>query len=252
MKLATNINYVNKLNFEDYKNTYDSISSHYDTLMLDGYYDYDSLCDSLNNLLPINSTILEIGVGTGINIEKLVKKNSSRKFVGVDYSNSMLEICKFKLGSEVNLYNEDVAELNLGKTYDSIFCVGGVWYFIRNDNDSFQLCSHIPDDNRNLQSFHAVSSHLKKGAKLILSIQGPHNNYSNTLSNGVIYQQIITKIENHFEKKYIFKDGDNVINSQVCLYRLHEHDDAIKMFKKAGLEFVSLDESNQFFIFKKL
>ena len=63
-----------------------------------------------------NSRILELGCGTGINIER-IKNMKFKEYVGYDFSESMLDIAKKKFGkiSNVKLIEKDITKVDDNK-----------------------------------------------------------------------------------------------------------------------------------------
>ena len=71
-------------------NTYSGISDYYDVLMTNGYYNYDEITRDLMEVLGSRQRVLELGVGTGLVAEGLLKQNSDLSLTGLDNTESML------------------------------------------------------------------------------------------------------------------------------------------------------------------
>ena len=112
--------------------------------------------DCLAELLKHRKSVLELGVGTGLLAEKLIQKLPDLEFVGMDFTPSMLEQARERLGESVNLVEQNVLFMELEKTFDTIFSNGGVWYFIENSEDEYIFCSHLPNIGDNLNGLRRV------------------------------------------------------------------------------------------------
>lgn len=247
-------------NYDSHKydrNRYDRISGYYNELMLNGYYNYETLTDQLSDIFCRHGcrTVLELGIGTGLVASRLIKKGSYA-LTGVDFSPSMIALCDHELKRRVDIHVMDVVDLELRREFDAIYCVGGVWYFIDNKDEHgadkrYQLCSHVPDVGKQLQSFRSVARHLRPDGILVLSIQGPHHDYERKLPSGVVYRQTIATDGSCFEKAYIFKRDGKLLARQDCLYRLTELDEASHLLSEAGLKLRYFDESGQYVVLAK-
>ena len=111
-------------------NTYSGISDYYDVLMTNGYYNYDEITRDLMEVLGSRQRVLELGVGTGLVAEGLLKQNSDLSLTGLDNTESMLAQAKERLGDRIKYELQDVTKLSLGRTFEASFSVGGCWYFI--------------------------------------------------------------------------------------------------------------------------
>ena len=127
-------------------NTYEGIADYYDILMTDGYYDYTEISDSLCKVIGDRTDILELGVGTGLVVEKILERKPNFKITGVDNTHAMIEKAKKRIGDRIKYELQDVTKLNLDLQFDAAFSVGGCWYFIDGGKDkSLDFCSHIDD-----------------------------------------------------------------------------------------------------------
>ena len=107
-------------------NEYVEIADYYDNVLTSGYYDFDSLSNTLYNLLGARRKVLDIGVGTGLLTEKMLSL-ANYKIVGVDFSPRMLEIAKKRLAiSDVKLICQDITEFETEEKFEAIVSTGGV------------------------------------------------------------------------------------------------------------------------------
>lgn len=230
-------------------NSYTNITKNYDLLMLNGYYNYDEITSALISQIGDRKKILELGIGTGIVVERLLKLVPRLEITGIDYTESMLEAARKKIENKCKLIYTDVGNMQLKEDFDAIFSVGGVWYFIDNGNE-YTFCSHIPDIDDNYKAMENVSKHLKKEGLLLFSIQGPHTNYEKVLPGGIIYSQKIYTDGECFNKEYVFKtDGETL--KQICRYRLFNPVQTRALMEKAGFDFVNIEQKKNFFLCRK-
>ena len=101
-------------------NQYEEMATYYNQLMLAGYYDYQQQSLSLAKILPLNASVLEIGIGTGLMAQQL--KKDGFKITGVDHSQAMLAQAKELLGSDVRLELADIQTLTWERCIKS-FCL---------------------------------------------------------------------------------------------------------------------------------
>jgi ubiquinone/menaquinone biosynthesis C-methylase UbiE len=111
---------------------YDALSKIYDAETKKGNWVPNAESDKL--LLPHlkkGSSVLDVGIGTGQSVEKMVEAGC--KITGIDISHEMLEAAKSKFPM-FELYQADVSsDLSLlnGKSYDAIVAIG-VFEFVKN------------------------------------------------------------------------------------------------------------------------
>ena len=231
-------------------NTYEGIAEYYDTLMTNGYYDYGVIASALDKQIAGKRVVLELGVGTGLLAEQLLSINSEYKITGVDNTEAMLKQAKERLGDKVDYVMQDITALNLDKTYEAAFSVGGCWYFI-DSGDNLEFCSHIDDPNMSKRGLKKVVEHLEPKGLLAFSLQGIHSNYTQELSDELVYSQSITKEDGGFLKLYEFKKGDDVVASQHYRYATMQKEKTDTLFQSLGCEPVGLDEGRKFYVYRK-
>lgn len=112
-------------------------------------------------LANIHGTILEPAVGTGRILIPLLKAGFAIE--GLDNSKAMLEKCQANCKQQaelVQLYQADMTEFSLGKSYDAVIIPTGSFCLL----PSFELAKKA------LQQFY---QHLNKGGKLLLDLDFP-------------------------------------------------------------------------------
>ena len=72
---------------------YTRMSGYYDLIMTSGYYDYGAIVDALDLSVDVRS-VLEIGSGTGLILERLVTRYPALDVDGVDLTPAMLDIAR--------------------------------------------------------------------------------------------------------------------------------------------------------------
>ena len=230
-------------------NQYREFSEYYNHLMLGGYYDYDAQVSSLMTVLKPGSSVLEIGIGTGIIAERLIAQ--SLYLTGVDHSPEMLVQARERLGPVVELIEADVRHLKLGRQYDIALSNGGAWYGIWVDEE-VGYCGHLPTQEMVENSIEHVAAHVKSGGKLILSMQDDHRDSTMELPNGLYYEQkIIYMDENTIEKCYIFKKKGEVVSEQHLTLGYIKPEIFEATLSRYGLRNRSLTEDRRYIYFTK-
>ena len=138
---------------------YDKIGSNYDSkvnlvfLGLDRIYRKKAI-NKLN--LKEGDTVLELGCGTGVNFEYIMKKIGPKgKIIGVDISLSMLEVAKKrkekKKWNNIELIQQDITKLKLNQKVDAIFTMF-VMSLVKGYKDAVRI----------------ASTYLKKGGSFVM------------------------------------------------------------------------------------
>jgi len=227
---------------------YSAMAAHYDDIMVLGkYYDYPAIAEHLAAVTDARQ-VLEVGVGTGLVVEHLLKFRSDYDGVtGIDITPVMLDIARERLQyfPQVDLHEQDVAQLDLGgRQYDIAFSYGGTWYFVP-DGDSYAMVSHIRDDQGNACGLERVAAHLARGGRLLLGIQDPHSCYSRSLGNGTTYTQQLFPLGGGFRKEYVLTrdgaDGAPMVY-QVTDYRVYSFQEALDLLSRSGLRPVTAEQ----------
>jgi trans-aconitate methyltransferase len=231
-------------------NTYEGIAEYYDTLMTQGYYDYDEISKNLYGVLGDRTHVLELGVGTGLVAEHLLKQNPDYKLTGVDNTEAMMNQAKERLGDTIRYELQDITALSIDTTFEGAFSVGGCWYFI-DDGKDLEFCSHIDDYQTCKESLSKVIDHLQSGGVLALALQDVHTNYSKKLTEELTYSQEIFKEERGFTKRYSFTNKEGLVAEQLYSYLTIPGLDAHKLFSELGCEAVGLDLKRKFFVYRK-
>jgi SAM-dependent methyltransferase len=232
-------------------NTYAGIAEHYDLLMTSGYYDYQTYADALHAIMNDRRRIMELGVGTGLLVEKLLEHDGGYQLTGIDNTKAMLDQAKERHGDKMAYVLQDVTELSLEQTFEGAFSVGGCWYFIQEDS-GLNLYSHIEDKAACFRGLKNVVEHLESGGKLAFALQGIHSDYSRPMPGGLVYEQKIHPQEGgRFTKHYLItKDGVKV-GEQFYSYLVVPQDEVNSFFAELGCEALGLDPSGEFFVYKK-
>jgi SAM-dependent methyltransferase len=231
-------------------NTYEGIAKYYDTLMTQGYYDYNEITKDLSEVLGDKTKILELGVGTGLVAEHLLKQNVEYKLTGVDNTEAMINQAKERLGNKIHYELQDITKLSIDDQFQGAFSVGGCWYFI-DDGKDLEFCSHIDDYQTCKESFSKVICHLEIGGLLALALQNVHTNYSKKLTEELTYSQEIFKEDNGFTKRYRFTNDKGLVAEQMYRYLTIQGLDTHKLFSELGCEVVGLNSTRKFFVYQK-
>lgn len=218
---------------------YTRMSKYYDLIMTSGYYDYDAIVNHLAEFDQAQS-VLEIGSGTGLILQRLVARRPALRLAGIDLTQAMLDIAIDRLSShpQITMHRQNVTTLSLDRSYDLAYSYGGVWYFVRGAGpQDYTMISHIRDEQENQQGFERVAEHLSVGGTLLLGVQSPHLDYATPVANDMEYSQRITPIPEGFRKCYELADAGRVVMGQTIDYRTYSFDAAIELLDKCGFEY---------------
>jgi len=191
-------------------------SQWYDRIMQAGYHDHVQSAKSLNLLLPKKASVLELGIGTGLLAEKLIKKG--HRVVGVDFSGTMLEIARERLGPDVKLYKQDVVNLEVPGPYDAAISNEGVWAIMDDGVEPF-LISHIVTKKQNAQALKSLSSKLNYWSPLLIGIKELDDFDGLNLGEGVSYDEEVEVGARKVKVQYQVKKGDRVLASHHVQFR---------------------------------
>jgi len=237
-------------------NAYTGIADCYDLLMRAGYYDHDAMAKAADAVMGERARVLELGVGTGLFAQSLAKANPTCKVTGVDFTASMLEIAKERVGDGAELIEADVTCMNLGRTFDTAISSGGVWVIIR-DGDEFMLGTHLYDYEDEVRGLENVNKHLEARGLLLLSIQDMHRDFDQGLDDGIVYSQVVTRSDDpdddHFtiEKHYRFTRGSEVIAEQTLNLGFYRRTAMDRILERAGFALDGIDDAGRFFVYSK-
>lgn len=230
---------------------YTAMAANYDRIMLLGqYYSYGAIAE---HLAAVDARrLLELGVGTGLVIEHLLLKYRSdyQAVTGVDMTPAMLAIARDRLQfwPQVDLRDQNIVSLDLGRDYDLVFSYGGPCYFVPDDTGSWSMISHIREDAANARGLARVAAHLAPAGRLLLGIQQPHSDYTRPLGDGTTYEQRLCPLPGGFRKQYMLtQDGDDaepgtILVDQTTDYRVFPDAEALGLLSACGLRPVAQDQ----------
>jgi len=214
---------------------YTNMSSYYDVIMTSGYYDYAEIVDDLEQHGPF-AHILEVGCGTGLILEEFGRRNGGARITGIDLTEAMLKQAQERLTRfpDIDLRQQNVCSLELGKKFDAAFSYGGVWYFVIDGDKEPFMVSHIPGDADNRAGLDRLAAHVAPGGMLLLGIQGPHFDYEKPISNGMTYAQKIEPHDHGFVKHYYLIDNGHRVMEQTINYRTYSWNETLAMLNTLG------------------
>lgn len=236
-------------------NEYTAIADYYDLLMTSGYYNHEKIAKEIAALVSPDRKIIEIGVGTGLLLEKLLEINPQYELTGMDHTAEMLEIAQKRLGDRAKLFQADILSMSIPERFDFAISNGGLCAFVDKGSDC-DFYTHLPDDESNLRALQNVANCLDNGGLFIINVQGVHDNYDKTLPGGIVYSQEIfesTTNQDCIEKAFYFKtdDGDRILAEQKLIYRIFKGEAIEELFNRAGFKLEGKNESGQLFICSK-
>jgi SAM-dependent methyltransferase len=234
-------------------NEYTEIADYYDLFMTSGYYNYEKIATAIATLVSPNQTVLEIGVGTGLILEKLLEINSQYNLTGIDHTPAMLDIAKKRLGDQVKLLEADIVSMPSSNQFDVAISNGGLCAFV-DTGDEYDFYTHLPDDESNIQALQNVANSLYQSGWFIINIQGIHDNYEIPLPGGIFYSQEVIESPTYpdcIDKTFYFKKDAQILAQMQLTYRIFKGQAIEELFNQAGFKWQGKDESGQFFICSK-
>lgn len=117
--------------------------------------------DALEKNVISQTKIVEIGCGTGINVERLFSlQKTFRSYLGIDFSPDMLAIAQQNFGNEkkIMFIEGDARTVSLPKRYDLVL---STW-----------VLSHIPESSAVINRFYKNLS--SNGSMLLVFLTKPH------------------------------------------------------------------------------
>lgn len=226
-----------------------SITHWYDNIMEAGYYDHDGAADALVKILGTRKKILELGIGTGLLAQRMIQRGY--EVSGIDFTKSMLDIARKRLGKKVKLYEQNVIRLDLPETYEAAVSEGGVWIVTKDSEGRIFLESYITDLKHNILGMKNVADHLSDKGLLILNTQPVHRDWELKLRDDAAYSQKVRYHGNFIDKEYFVKQKGKTVAYQQCRFRRFAEPEKKKIMKVAGFVEIGLEKSNRFLIFEK-
>lgn len=239
-------------------NQYTRITEYYDLWITSGYYNFKSLAEEAYSIVGQGRNIIELGVGTGLLVEEYLKVDPTCQFTGVDFTASMLDIAKKRLGDRCQLVEADVVTMDLDAKFEVAISNGGVWVSYDLGDNPWEVGSLIPKFESNLPGLINVARHLEEGGLFLLNVQQPHETFDKLLSSGIVYAQAVEEVEDTVDyriihKTYYFKKDEEILAQDRHQITYLKQDAYQRMFDKAGFEFqqVSTGKSDRFAVYKK-
>ena len=235
-------------------NQYAGIAQYYDLWVTSGYYDYEIMAQAAHSVAGEGCHILELGVGTGLLVEKYLEIDANCKFTGVDIEPSMLEIARKRLGECVKLVEADAVTMDLNATFDVAISNGGVWGIL-DLRDRWEFGGHIPGIETNRKGLSNLARHLRGGGLLLLHLQKPHKNYEESLPGEIVYSQYIEAVEDTkdyrtLQKSYYFKKNGEILAQDRVSITCFKPEISQTLLTEAGFELQGRTEGEHFVVYK--
>lgn len=236
-------------------NEYTDITKYYDLLMTSGYYNHQKIAESFHSALGGRKKVLEVGTGTGLLLEELIKIDSNYELTGVDHTDSMLDIARERLSNQAKFLLANLVSMELGEKFDAVIS-NGVWAMTGVGNE-YHLGTHIPDDRENIKALKNIANHLPKDGLFLINIQGSHEEYESDLPGGIVYsQEILTQEKSYnqywIEKCFKFKKEGKLLAKQICKYKFFTEPAIREIMDEVGFKFQEIHPSKQLYSYSKV
>lgn len=213
---------------------YDKVAKFYDTVIGRSEDEIKFVKRRIQKYNSSARSVLEIGCGTGSNLEVLSK---NYEVSGIDISKEMLKIARKKI-PQGTFHLQDIRQFDLKKKFDVIICI-------------YDTINHIKLFNDWKKVFKAVSSHLNNNGLFVFDINTIYK-----LSAISEISPLVHKFGNNFLIMDIRKLTANTFNwnlkvfekKQTNNYKLYESN-----IKESSFEIENISEAlSQHFYFKKI
>ena len=222
------------------KNWYNENQSKYYELWVSEYYDFEKDADSFEKVAK-GKDILEIGIGTGIFADILIKRGFNVE--GIEPSEFMISILK-KNFQDIVYYKQDVISLNVDKQYDMVISHGTFPLISIRKGTPFFDC-FLENDKENVKAFSNVRKHLKKRGLFLGSVQ--FDKLENVVFPDNYKNEII--FENNLSKKtHYFWNGEDWQIAQVIVSIAYTEDEFKEIMKKSGFRVISFSTNKEWWI----
>lgn len=232
---------------------YQKLAQFYD-LFVQKNRNYHEIATELAELIGDARDILDIGIGTGLVVDYLLQIQPAYKITGIDTSQSLLEQADKRLGQSVNLYCQNVCELDLGKQFDVVYSRGGAWTFV-NDKFETMLASHILSLAEIQKSFDCVAKHIKPDGLLIISSSNAYGDRLVELDKGIVHKRIAhiegTEDERYAILDYLFYQNEKLLAEQKLKLKLLSYQTTTTMLVKANFVVEESIKAGKYFIYRK-
>jgi SAM-dependent methyltransferase len=215
----------------------EGLAKHYDAIVNSGYYDYDKDVSIMKSILGDRKRILELGVGTGNIMIKLAK--AGLMVDGIEPSGTMIKFAREKikkLGLDIGLYQQDVAVLNLSKTYQGVFSHGGVPVYIRTKK-GIEFESYLNTLEENEQMLKRIYDILEKNGLFLVSIHAEHTDMGEfRFGDGLRYFPRVIFKGDLIEKTHYLYKGNEPVFEQTFYHRRFRKETINRILKETGFE----------------
>ncbi|MDZ8263685.1 class I SAM-dependent methyltransferase [Nostoc sp. ChiQUE01b] len=223
----------------------DNPANYYDLLFQYIYTEYhDEVVKSLFPIIRDYNNILEIGVGTGLVAERVLKLKPNCSFTGIDISKQMLDVAKKRLGNKIKLVESDVLNMQLEESFDLAYTNSGVWFFLDTNTDNeYLLCSSINSFENNVIALRRVAEHLKMNGLLVLSAQGMHIDRVEKLPGDIIHQVKVSKTDTGVKKQYIWirENNGEIISDTTADLLILDSNKTKQLMEQSGFEQIGIE-----------
>lgn len=234
---------------------YSTYSKYYDEIV-EKRRDFDAIAHTLATLIGKRKSILDIGIGTGSVVEKLLQVMPQHcEFWGIDNSRSLLEQARAKPGlSGVQLHLADVLDFNLRRDFEAAYSRGGAFFFMGSPEETI-FASHLLSQEDNLRALNSTAKHLQPSGLFLLSIVDFKQDEEKEIGDGVFYcrntRRHTENGQQHLTIELSFKKDSVVIDQQVLKLFLMDCNKSQQMFLEAGFHHLGLSPDGTYHMYTK-
>jgi len=237
----------------NHKKFYHGVSKYYDATVSKNR-DYEHVASQLSKELGHAEGVMDIGIGTGLVVEHLLKNNPNICITGIDTCQSLLDRAESRLAGKVELHCCSITEFETNKMFDGAYSRGGAWVYTKMGS-KMKLASHIYDAVEVQKSFDVVAKYLRPNSKLLISTTNASSNSEFKIDGDITHYRQVSVIEKKgfsFLKMDYSYFKDKLFLERKCMEaRLFDEEESWNFLKNAG--FVKeVSSSDDFLVFRKL
>lgn len=235
---------------------YHQIANYYDLLMTSGYFDHVLMSEIIHSIIKPRHRLLELGVGSGLMVQELLKLDNSYEITGIDISSAMLDIARERLPSSVSLLECDVTHMQLDHRFEAAVSSGGTWVLIESP-EGLMVGTHLYSREEDLQGLRNVAVHLEPGSIFLLTVHAMHVDRELALRDGIVYSQKVERNDDHsldrfsVQKTYSFHQDGKTLAEETLTLGFYRDTSFPRLFEEAGFRLLGMAADDKVFILEK-
>lgn len=219
-------------------------------------FDFEKSAEEIDSIIQDQGlkgrSILEIGVGTGLLAEEMVRLGYTVE--GVDHSDDMINVAKGRL-PEMPIHHADIQDFAPNEKYNAVISHAGPIRLDYTEEQGYFLETYLENLPALESAIKNIADSLHSGGLLIMSIEH-HKGYADVAREPYIEKQIgegrvaISKIMQEGSKRIkireLTQDGQTLMKLEHTFLTI-DLETLDTLFKKHGFREGQFDSDNQFY-----